>query len=269
MNYRICIIAMAALTLAWGCTSDSDENSNDTLQVNMQQVDFEASEAPDWDVDWTWTDENPGWVAPDPNTYGFSMQLQVQLSEDLAKHSSDNDSLAAFINGTCRGVALRNIIEESGDVIFLISIDGNEDELGQLVQLKYYSSKLKNVFTNGTEPDFEPSNLWGSEYKLIQIPEEGNKKYPYVVNIEINIENDSLPFRRQEGDNMGIFIDGMYRGLLVGEFDKKMTLSGTVLCTKKKETGQLRYYSAEKGGIYTFSQTFEISEDMPPVSLSF
>lgn len=74
----------AALTLAWGCSSDSDDAHGGAS--------FTAAEQPAWTVDWTWHDEAPNWKNPAPTLHESRMYVVLKLDERYGGYSTDADS---------------------------------------------------------------------------------------------------------------------------------------------------------------------------------
>ena len=132
MNYKSCIIMMAVLTLWWGCSSDSDSlqsPANPDEEVTVESV-FTPSEKPTWAIDWIWNDMAvpADWKDPAPFTYGYrGMVLGVQFDEQFEAFASEGDQMAAFMNGTCRGVSDINLNKE-----FMLYIQGDDEEISPL-----------------------------------------------------------------------------------------------------------------------------------------
>ncbi|MCR5713002.1 MAG: hypothetical protein K6G46_11235 [Prevotella sp.] len=264
MNYRICIMAMAVLTLAWGCTSDSESGEK---EPTLQNSEFAASEKPTWTIDWLWTDQAPTWQEPNSSDYWCSMQIQVILSDELTYFASNDDLMAVFINGTCRSVSNPNILADKGEVVFLMNIEGDENEVGQKMQLQYYSAQLKHLFTNNNLPTFEPNNLWGNKYHLTETPSEGNSKYPFVTELQVTFSNGKPPFTPGVNDIIGVFVDGQCRGVI--KYDSTIGIKGLVFSRIAGENAQLRYYSSANKGIYTFKQTFTLNNERQSIAVAF
>ena len=100
------MLLMAALTTAWGCSSDDEE-------MNGSNATFSAGEKPCWTVNLTGHEGRPDWTMPDPAGYESDMFLLVRLQDELAASSSDDDCMAVLIDGECRGLTqVRNTADE-------------------------------------------------------------------------------------------------------------------------------------------------------------
>lgn len=79
----------------------------------------------------------------------MTADVAVDLSQLGAKYQSDEqDLMAAFIDGTCRATASPIVDEEDGSVMFALTIKKlTTDQSGAPITLKFYSAKLKHIFT--------------------------------------------------------------------------------------------------------------------------
>ena len=93
-------------------------------------------------------------------------------------------------------------------------------------------------FTYGNKEDFVPPLL------------RGFKKFPVQQKLIVALPN-SVPFTPDAGDMVAVFTGDECRG--VGLVDKAFT----AFRTSSGEVLQLRYYSKQKGGVYTFRQSVE------------
>ncbi len=85
------------------------------------------------------------------------VDLQSTMIADVAVNLSslglnyqvdEQDMMAAFVNGTCRAVSSPFVDEDVASVMFALTIQKLEtDESGALVTLKFYSAKLRHIFT--------------------------------------------------------------------------------------------------------------------------
>ncbi len=117
------IMMIAVLTVAWGCSSDDEENNKEKWTNSI----YVPCDEPTWAVDWTAADSKPSWQNPDPTLYDSNMFCLVKLDEELEKYSSDNDIMAMFMGGKCRGVSARNPLPD-GNVTFLLHVKGKGSE---------------------------------------------------------------------------------------------------------------------------------------------
>ncbi len=266
------MILMAALTLAWGCSSSSD-NSGDTPQpqpgpgpVPENTVFTPCDGTPTWAIDWTWLNDTPTWEEPDPSYSWLNMQIQMVLDDALAAYSTDDDMVAVFMNGTCRGVGKRNV-HQDGRVIFLVSIEGEESEIGNSMEMSYFNAQLKHLFVNKNLPPFEPSNLWGDQYHLVQEIGMGSSKYPFSTKLFVELPCCDLPFKLCKEDAVFVFIDGECRGVF--NVRNGNTYSGYVFSLTEGETAEIRFYSEDMKGYYTFKQTVTLNNSEQHVNVKF
>ena len=57
MKYKFCMIAIAALTIMWGCSSDDSSDASQSQPEPQPQEEnslFTESEYPDWSINWKW-----------------------------------------------------------------------------------------------------------------------------------------------------------------------------------------------------------------------
>ncbi len=269
MNNKLCIMMIAALTILWGCSSSSDDGSDPSQQQSQEENSlFTASEYPDWTINWKWFETTPNWQEPDRNQYAdpCSMQLRVVLDEGLASYSTDADKMAVFIDGTCRGVSPRNVLEQDGKVVFLMNIKGDRQEIGSTMELRYFSAQLTQTFKNKKLPPFEPDNLWGEKYNLVQEISMGSSKYPYTTKLSVVLPSE-LPFKAHSSDCVYVFVKDDCRGVF--KTSTENVFSGYVFSHNEGETAEIRYYSADKQGYYTIKSPVTLNNSDQTVNIKF
>ena len=252
------ILYAAVLALACACSSDDE---------TISTAPFTAVQAPHWAVDWSSNDPAPDWQEPAATLYECSMNLLVTLNEELQKVSSSQDQMAIFINGTCRGVSKPNVYPD-GTVVFLIHIKGSSQETGQEMVLQYYSGGAKALFNDPYMPPFTPNNLMDEAFRLVFDPTGNSLKYPLFVPISVTLP-EQLPFNRADGDEMAVFIDGECRGVLKDGEDLYPGWRGTIAYREGEDKAELRFYSAEKGGVYTVAQEIVVGDEVIALEAKF
>ena len=80
------------------------------------------------------------------------------------------------------------------------------------------------------------------------------KRYPVQARLTVSLP-ETVPFPPAADDQVAVFSGTECRG--TGRAGKPFT----VFCTSAGESLQLRYYSAQQGGIYTLTQPFTISKN--------
>jgi hypothetical protein len=250
----------AVLLLVWGCSSDENDNN--------QSLFGSSPTRPAWKIDWTWHDEAPNWQEPPSTKYWCNMNLLVELLGDFLPYSTDEDQMAVFINGECRGVSYRNVTKE-GRVMFVLFVQGDSGESGQPMQLRYYSSGMRQLFVDSSMPPFFPNNLIEEEkYQLTMTPIGNGTKYPVYTDLTV-IMPENTPFNVSNDDIMAVFVGDECRGICKRNEELYSGWKGNIHGKQQGETAQVRYFSAEKGGIYTVAQTFTLNNTLQQINISF
>ena len=233
------IMLTAVLTMAWACSSDSDDTPANYT--------FEQAAMPAWSVDLTGNDDAPAWTAPDPSLFESSMFIMVKLQDELAAYSTDGDLMAVFIGDECRTVpAIRNV-DKAGGVYFVLKIRGNSTERDVNFALRYYCAQLRRVFTlQGTEK-FATERTYGFDEDFVPPLLLGCTKYPVQQTLTAELPS-TTPFTPDESDIVAVFAGSECRG--VGVAGQPFT----VFRTTDGETLDVRYYSAKQAGVYTLKQ---------------
>ena len=257
------MMLMAALTVAWGCSSSSDDdNNNNTEQWNGST--YQSSAKPAWAVDWTSTAAKPDWQDPDPTRFdGSSMHLVVDLDAELVSNTTSEDMMAAFIGEECRAVSRPNVLG-NGRVTFLLHILGSGVEGSEKspVELRYYCDKLHHMNTVPSISQFIPNMIFP---RFLNVG-DGSSKYPVKTQLTVTMPQKT-PFTVNVNDQLTVFVGNECRG--VGAKNTDNSWSMPVYGLQKGETAQLRYYSAEKGGVYTILRTIELKGEQQQENISF
>lgn len=268
MNNKLCIIMIAALTILWSCSSSDDGSASSEPQTQPQEENslFTASEYPDWAINWKWFETTPNWQEPDRNQYAdpCSMQLRVVLDEGLASYSTDADKMAVFIDGTCRALSKRNVLEQDGKVVFLMNIWGDRQEIGSAMELRYFSAQLTQTFKNKKLPPFEHEPL--KDYSVVQEISMGSSKYPYTTKLSVVLPS-ALPFKALSSDCVFVFVKDECRGVF--KTSTENVFSGYVFSHNEGETAEIRYYSADKQGYYTIKDPLTLNNSDQAVNIKF
>ena len=268
MNNKLCIIMIAALTILWSCSSSDDGSASSEPQTQPQEENslFTASEYPDWAINWKWFETTPTWQETDRNQYAdpCSMQLRVVLDEGLASFSTAADKMAVFIDGTCRAVSPRNVLEQGSKVVFLMNIWGDRQEIGSTMELRYFSAQLTQTFKNKKLPSFEPEPL--KDYSVVQEISMGSSKYPYTTKLSVMLPSE-LPFKAHSSDCVFVFVKDECRGVF--KTSTENVFSGYVFSHNEGETAEIRYYSADKQGYYTIKDPLTLNNSDQVVNIKF
>ena len=239
------MLLMAALTTAWGCSSDDEE-------MNGSNATFSAGEKPCWTVNLTGHEGRPNWTMPDPAGYESDMFLLVRLQDGLAASSSDDDCMAVLIDGECRGLTqVRNTADE-GVYYYLLKIHGNNADLRAPLTLSYYSAQLKQLFTLPAIDVFVPERTRGFDSDYVPPLLDGCAKYPVQQPLTVTLK-PSTSLNITPDDEVAVFVGDECRG--AGQLGTSFTVFAR---DEGEEVMQVRYYSARKGGIYSFAKTITV-----------
>ena len=241
------ILLTAVLTMLWGCSSDDDGPSSNVST-------FAESGKPAWSVDLTGNEEAPSWMAPDPTKFESSMFIMVKLQEELIPYSTDEDRLTVFIGDECHAVPAEPNKDQEGNVFFVLKIRGNSTDRSVNLTLCYYCAQLHQIFVLEGQESFVSELTYGVDEDFVPPLLDGCKRYPSQQLLKVSLPAN-VPFAPADGDMIGAFVGDECRG--VG----RAGLPFTVFCTSPEESFQLRYYSETRAGVYSFHQTFKVSED--------
>ncbi len=257
------MMMMAVLTLQWGCSSDDGNGQGGATG----HATFTSSSAPSWTVDWNCHDASPEWVEPDPTQFECSMHLLLALNDELAAVSTAADRMSIFMSGECRCVSYRNVTAQGG-VFFLLHVKGRSEEVGGPLQLRYYGAGAHLLLVTDIMPNFSPNNLMDETTELTLYPLGNTTKYPFFTEIKV-AQPANMPFAVSHLDRMAVFVGDECRGVLSYDAEDKDGWTGFVHSSQAAEQAQVRYYSAEKGGIYAFSPTVTLNNRQQMVEISF
>ena len=241
------ILLTAVLTIAWGCSSDND---NTTPSAST----FVESGRPSWSVALSGNDAAPGWQDIDRSLYESWMYVTVKLEDELAKHASSNDLMVVFIGDEQRTRPAAPNIYADGSVYFVLTIGGNSTDREINIRLSYWSAQLHQLFTIEEKSTFTPELPYGNISDYVPPLLKGSKKYPVQQQLTINLPA-KVPFTTSTDDLVAVFAGNECRGM--GSVGKPFT----VFLTSLGEALQVRYYSSDKAGIYTFTQHYTLNEN--------
>lgn len=254
------LLMMAVFT---GCSTMDDDEVNGGSTEGEASSTFAASEKPGWSIELMGNDAKPNWVAPNPSNYESSMVIMVQLQEELVRYSTDADSMTVFIGNECRALPSTRSVSKSGNIYFVLKIRGNNEDRNVNFSLCYYCAKLHKIFTVTGNETFVSERTYGVDEEYIPQFLRGATKYPLVSYLNVTLQ-DNPPFTPSDEDEVAVFVGDECRG--IGRVGKNIS----VLCNTDGETMQVRYYSAEKKGIYTLNKPVVINKNtVNEVTLTF
>ena len=253
---KLCML-LAVLTMLWGCSSDSDDGDK------LEGSSFAPAEKPSWIVDMMANDPVPTWQAPDPSKYESSMFVMVCLEDQLAPYTSDDDLMTVLIGDECRAKPAPLHKDDSGKCYFVLKIDGNSTDRDVSFSLCYYAAKIHHLFKLSGTQTFASDITYGIDEDFVPQLIKGSSKYPVQGDLTVKVP-DTAPFTPSDDDFVAVFVGDDCRG--VGTVGQPFT----VFLTSAGETPHVRYYSAQKGGVYTLKQSLTIvAGDSKEVTLSF
>ena len=255
------MMMMAALTLAWGCSSDSDESNKWNGSVYTPSLN-----KPTWAVDWSSNETMPDWQNPSATAFECSMDLSIRLSEQLGNQSTDNDRMGIFIGDECRGMGLPNKLS-TGRIVFLIHVSASSKETGEPLELRYYCDGWHHLSKTMLNIPFKPNDVQEPYERDLDIS-EGSTKYPVATSVTVVVPQQ-LPFTTNAGDMLAVFVGNECRGVGMRSAEDANRWSVTVYGSQTGETAQIRYYSAEKNGIYALLKTIQLTGQAQEENISF
>ena len=241
------IMAMAALTLAWGCSSGSDDSDD--------AAEFLSGSQPQWSVDMNDSQERPSWTAPDPSLYENKMIVMLRLQDELVPYSTDDDLMAVFVGNNCRALSTR--AGNGQKIFFVLNVHGNNEVSAEHFTLSYYSGGLRQLFTLSGKNTFLNELNVGVEGNFSPPLLTGSTKYPVKTEVTVNVPNK---FFVLPADMAAVFVGDECRG--VGKPGEPFIVFGLL----PDEQGTLRYYNADQGGIYTASAPLFLNGEPQAVS---
>ena len=245
----------AALTIAWGCSSDNNDENVPTENVPTENPStFAQAEKPTWSVDLTGSDPQPQWTDPDQSLYTTSTTILAKLEDELAAHYTADDRMTVFVGDECRAVPSIPNRDKAGNVFFLLKVRGKANEQKVTLTLSYYSTQLRQLFTVQGAETLSDDSDYGFDSDYVPPLLQSCKRYPVQGRLTVSLPG-TMPFTAATDDQVAVFAGSECRGT------GRVGMPFTVFCTSAEESLQLRYYSAQRGGIYTLTQPVTINKN--------
>jgi len=257
----------AMLTLVWACGSSDDDNEGDTSDNGLNKYTLVSMrQIPDWKIDWNYNDQKPSWTAPEAADYENWMIAMVTLQDELVPYSSDDDLMAVFIGDEIRAVNGPARVSFSGGtstdkVRFILKILGNEaaDKKVHLT-VKYYCSKLNQIFTLEGSDTFSAEKVWGVDDDLVLPLLDGSSKYPLHTRLNVSLHSLLKYFTPSADDMVAVMVGDECRGVTtVGDGLLTLPVSFTVYGNKEHETGWLFYFNEESSEIWNLNTEVDLT----------
>ncbi len=181
---KVKIMSILLASLVLGACSSSDGDSNNSQQAYSETT---VTEAPAWQIDWSFNQERPVWTKPDAGSYGNWTIMMVQLEETLRPFASDDDMMAIFVNGEIRGLATpAEGTVKNGNAAFLMKVYGNETGTETVnISLQYYSQTLKHLFTLNDNITLDSEETTGIDEAFVPKFTLGSSKYPVQKTVAV------------------------------------------------------------------------------------
>ena len=224
-----------------------------------------ADEVPQWQVDWSYTQERPDWQEPAAENYENWTVMLVKIEEALLPYVSADDMLAIFAGDELRGLASPSVVVSTGEVDasqFLLKTYGNEsigDEV--VITIKYYNAQLKQVFSLSETLTLDEEELVGFEEDFIPPFTLGSAKYPVTTTIPVASVLADAGITPAEGDLVAAFVGDECRGVAQFSNLNAQISNLTVFLREEGETVVLQYYDATGKRILSFEETVYLTGD--------
>jgi len=176
-----------------------------------------VTEAPDWQMDWSYNQERPDWQAPNATDYANFSVMFIKLEATLQPYASKDDLMAIFVGDELRGVASPAYVvgnEDTAPNTFVLKAFSNEGN-GDVVDLtlKYYNAQLKQIFTCTKTITYDMEEVFGIEEDFIPQFTLGSAKYPVVNTVDMMSILAGAAITPAEGDIVGAFVGDECRGV--------------------------------------------------------
>lgn len=265
-------ILLASLFLG-ACGSDDDDagsnrNGNDPLPYTVETVTGE----PAWQIDWHYNQPQPDWQMPEPSDYEYWTVIIVELEYALRLTASSNDLMAVLIDDEVCGLAWPSIAigdeeDDEGPCEYLIKVYSNKSaDYGQNVTLRYYSTRLQQVFTSDEQISF---GIYDETPHLTPQFTLGAEKYTMWINFPVDITiTEASGVVPAEGDRIAAFVGDECRGTCT--LDDLLLSEGIflqVLGQQPDEVVTVKYYHAATQRVFTFSNIISLANDTQHISL--
>ncbi|MBR6188120.1 MAG: hypothetical protein IKQ59_04080 [Prevotella sp.] len=211
-----------------------------------------VTEAPDWQMDWTFNQSRPDWQAPSATDYSNFTVMFIKLEATLQPYASKDDLMAIFVGDELRGVASPAYVvgnEDTAPNTFVLKAFSNEGN-GDVVDLtlKYYNAQLKQIFTCTKTITYDMEEVFGIEEDFIPEFTLGSAKYPVVNTVDMMSILAGAAITPAEGDIVGAFVGDECRGVWTMADGQYLN----IYLRDAEETVTLKYYDSTRGRLHTF-----------------
>lgn len=242
--------------LACGCSSDDDGDKPGGEQPepeNPRLVEPTPVDEPNWFVDFAYPGaevDEPEWKDPPYNLYELNMTAILMVPLSMNSCESPGDIMAAFINGECRGVTTMTQVDDLNCYPLFIRSNTNDPKE---VTIKYYSRKVKQVFTAENAFQFYADGAIGSGFpEIVSYLFLGGPKFKACQENVLVVMD--LPFEPEDEDKVAAMVDGQCRALY--DTGSDVAYFFEILALNPKERFYIEYYRKKNHGLYRSLETF-------------
>lgn len=179
------------------------------------------------------------------------MDLFVTVPEVLLPYVSDDDDVAAFVNGyPC------SVVQDRLNGQYAVKMKGAN---GDKVSFRYYNDKLKYIFETADCVTYADAAAWGSASDYQEMPLATALKLVHMQGVFTVESYEAINTFLAEGDVMAAFVGDECRGVAVGDlFEGKLIFEMDILGTLGvQEQFTLRYYHKQNKYLFTCPRPFD------------
>lgn len=261
---KFVLTLLASLTLG-ACSSDDDSSNPDIdprMSVDRNYTVTTVDKAPEWSVDWSYTQERPDWQEPATRLYENWSIMKLQIEDTLKPYASTDDLIAVFVGDECRGVTPPAFVigsKDYDDIAFLLKVYGNEPS-GQMmtISLRYYCSNLRQVFERVARVPYNMDTEMGIGWDLKPSFRLGSTKFPVVMQLDVVSVVSKASIVPDVADRVAVFVGDECRGM--ARPGEPLDVFGRI----EGESVNLQYYQTATRQLYTFPGVAVTRQEQSP-----
>ena len=256
------LLYAAALVMLWACSSSDDGNAPvegvtttpsatpPVWEVKMNMPQSDVNGKPNWD--WDEGDD------PDFNQFENHMTAILSISDETLPFTSDDDRVAAIVDGEVRDVVPRVPYGDGYAFMLFIPFDAEEN----MVEIQYYNAMKDMTYLMAGQFSVQDDAVGNDEAFL----------FSFFQHAVVNFTLLNQPFQCMPGDKLALFVGDTCYG--VCEYvDEHTTWNLNVFEPNEKvdfSKATVRYYSGQKKTIYSTQLPLDIQfTGGTPISATF
>lgn len=256
------LLYAAALVMLWACSSSDDGNAPvegvtttpsatpPVWEVKMNMPQGDVNGKPNWD----W-DEGED---PDFNQFENHMTAILSISDETLPFTSDDDRVAAIVDGEVRDVVPRVPYGDGYAFMLFIPFDAEEN----MVEIQYYNAMKDMTYLFAGQFSVQDDAVGNDEAFL----------FSFFQHAVVNFTLVNQPFQCMPGDKLALFVGDTCYG--VCEYvDEHTSWNLNVFEPNEKvdfSKATVRYYSGQKKTIYSTQLPLDIHfTGDTPISATF